>query len=159
MLKALAKLMSKQDQTKIPVKILMAEDDPDDRLMIKEALAEAQIINAIEFVNDGEELLDYLYKRDKFAYLKGEPYPGLILLDLNMPRKDGREALKEIKSDSKLKHIPVVALTTTRSEEDVINLYALGINSYIVKPITFDSLVELVKSIASYWFELVELPG
>jgi CheY-like chemotaxis protein len=150
--------IAKQEQKRIPIRILMAEDDPDDRLMVKEALAEARIINAIEFVNDGEELLDYLKRRGEFSYLKGEPYPGLILLDLNMPRKDGRDALMEIKSDTRLKHIPVVALTTTRSEEDITNLYACGINSYIIKPITFDALVEVMKALTSYWFEIVELP-
>ncbi len=143
----------------VPIKILMAEDDPDDRLMVREALQEARIINAIEFVNDGEELLNYLKRQGEFSYLKGEPYPGLIILDLNMPRKDGRTALKEIKADPQLRHIPIVALTTTRADEDINELYAAGINSYIIKPLTFDALVDVMKSITSYWFEIVELPN
>ena len=141
-----------------PIKILMAEDDPDDRMLAKEALEESRLANRLEFVEDGEELVDYLQRRGKYADLNGSPLPGLILLDLNMPRKDGREALREIKADSCLRRIPVVVLTTSKAEEDVCRTYDLGVNSYITKPVTFDGMVEIMKTLGKYWFEIVELP-
>jgi CheY-like chemotaxis protein len=142
-----------------PITILMADDDPDDRMLTKEALIECRLANPLDFVEDGEELLDYLHRRGKYESLKGQPLPGLILLDLNMPRKDGREALKEIKSDHILRRIPIVVLTTSKAEEDILRTYELGVNSFIIKPVTFESLVDIVKTLAKYWFEIVELPG
>lgn len=138
--------------------ILLADDDPDDRLMAEEALRESRLSNPLDLVEDGEELLDYLRRQGKYADLDPKSLPGLILLDLNMPRKDGREALKEIKSDEKLKHIPIVVLTTSKAEEDIIRTYNLGVNSFITKPVTFESLVDLMRQLGKYWFELVSLP-
>ena len=141
------------------VTILMADDDPDDRQMTQDALAEARLTNELRFVVDGEDLMDYL--RRTGAYADGgidAPKPGIVLLDLNMPKKDGREALAEIKSDPNLRHIPVVALTTSRAEEDVFRTYDLGVNSFITKPVTFAGLVEVVQGLSRYWFEIVELP-
>ena len=141
------------------ISILIADDDPDDRELTRDALAECRLANDVNFVEDGEELLDYLHRRGKFAKLAGEPLPGLILLDLNMPKKDGREALKEIKATPEFRRIPIVVLTTSKAEEDILRTYDLGVNSYVTKPVTFDSLVEMIKVIGKYWFEIVELPG
>lgn len=141
-----------------PIIILMAEDDPDDRYLTGEALMESRIKNELYFVEDGIELLDYLYRRGKYSNPKNSPRPGIILLDLNMPRKDGREALKEIKSDPFLKHIPIVILTTSQAEEDILKTYDLGANSFITKPVTFDGLVKIIRAIENYWFEIVKLP-
>lgn len=141
-----------------PITILMADDDPDDRLLTEQALQESRLANPVFFVEDGEELMDYLYRRGKFSEPHAAPRPGLILLDLNMPRKDGREALAEIKSDPSLRSIPVVVLTTSKADEDVLRSYNLGASSYITKPVTFDALVEVVGALGRYWFELVELP-
>jgi CheY-like chemotaxis protein len=140
------------------ITILMADDDEDDRLMTKEALTEARLVNEIKFVVDGEELMDYLYQRDKFADPASSPRPGLILLDLNMPKKDGREALKEIKADSDLRQIPIVVLTTSKAEEDIYRSYDLGVNSFITKPVSFDGLVFVMTTLAHYWFQIVKLP-
>jgi CheY-like chemotaxis protein len=136
----------------------MADDDEDDCMLAREALAESRLANNLYLVRDGEELMDYLYQRGKYADLNLAPRPGLILLDLNMPKKDGREALREIKADPQLKHIPVVVLTTSKAEEDIYRSYELGANSYITKPVTFASLVEVMKTLGKYWFEIVELP-
>lgn len=140
------------------ITILLADDDPDDRKLTQDAFAENRLANLLHWVEDGEELLDYLHRRGQYANLRGEALPGLILLDLNMPRKDGREALKEIKADPELRRIPVVVLTTSKAEEDIVRTYDLGVNSYVTKPVTFKSLVELVKVLGNYWFEVVELP-
>jgi len=140
------------------ITILMADDDEDDRLLAGEALAESRLANTLHFVGDGEELMDYLYRRGKYVLEIDSPRPGLILLDLNMPKKDGREALKEIKADLNLRQIPVVVLTTSMAEEDIYRTYDLGANSFIAKPVTFDSLVDVIKTIGRYWFEIVELP-
>jgi CheY-like chemotaxis protein len=142
-----------------PITIVMADDDADDRLMAQEALEEARLANELHCVEDGEELLDYLYRRGKYTALHRERLPGLILLDLNMPRKDGREALKEIKADPTLRRIPVVVLTTSEAEEDIVRTYDLGVNSFIVKPVAFDSLVRVMQARTRYWFEIVELPS
>jgi CheY-like chemotaxis protein len=142
-----------------PITILMADDDPDDRLLTKEAFEEDRLANALHFVADGEELMDYLYQRAKYSDPDTSPRPGLILLDLNMPRKDGREALKEIKADPGLRSIPIVVLTTSKTEEDVLRTYDLGANSFITKPVTFECLVATMKALTQYWFEIVELPG
>ncbi len=140
------------------ITILMADDDPDDCLLVSKAFKAGRLRNDLRFVNDGEDLMDYLYRRGRYDDPDQAPRPGLILLDLNMPRKDGREALKEIKEDPSLREIPVVVLTTSKNEEDVLKSYNLGANSYITKPVTFDGLVEVVKSLGKYWFEIVELP-
>lgn len=142
-----------------PIIILMADDDSDDRMLVKDAFEESRLNNDLHFVEDGEQLIDYLYRRGNFAHLKGQPYPGLILLDLNMPKKDGREALAEIKNDPDLRRIPIVILTTSRAEEDILRTYDLGANSFITKPVTFESLVQVVQVLGNYWVEIVELPS
>jgi two-component system response regulator len=141
-----------------PVIFLMADDDPDDRLLIKEAFQESLVSNSIYFVEDGVQLLDYLRRQDKYANPDEAPTPDLILLDLNMPRKDGREALAEIKSDPRLRYIPVVVLTTSKAEEDIMRSYDIGAASYITKPVTFEGLVEAIKGLGQYWVQIVRLP-
>jgi CheY-like chemotaxis protein len=143
--------------TRKPALVLVAEDDPDDCLLVREAWLENRLVAKLQFVSDGEELTDYLRQSGRYARPATAPRPDLILLDLNMPRKDGREALKEIKSDPALRRIPVVVLTTSQSEEDISRSYDLGVNSFIVKPAAFDKIVELVRELNSYWFETVEL--
>lgn len=138
--------------------MLIAEDDEDDRLLIAEALEENQLLNQFYFVENGEELMDYLYHRGAYSDHNSFPRPNLILLDLNMPKKDGREALKEIKSDPCLRSIPIVILTTSQAEEDIFRSYDLGVSSFITKPVTFDVLVKVMKKITEYWFSIVELP-
>ena len=140
------------------ITILLADDDEDDRMLAEEALREARLANTITTVEDGEELMDYLYRRGKFSAPGAAPRPGLILLDLNMPRKDGREALKEIKADAELRRIPIVVLTTSKAEEDIYRTYDLGVNSFITKPVSFESLVYIMKALRTYWFEIVTLP-
>ena len=140
------------------ITILLADDDPDDRQLTRDAFGENRLANDLHCVEDGEELMDYLRRRGRYSDLNGEPLPGLILLDLNMPRKDGCEALKEIKEDPILRRIPIVVLTTSKAEEDILRSYDLGVNSYVTKPVTFKSLVELVKVLGQYWFEVVKLP-
>jgi CheY-like chemotaxis protein len=140
-----------------PIVILMADDDDDDYLLTKKALAESRLLNDLVRVKDGEELMDYLHRRGDYAAINA-PRPGVILLDLNMPRKDGREALREIKSDDSLRNIPVVVFTTSKAEEDIYKTYQLGVNSFITKPVTFDNLTEVMRTLGNYWFEIVELP-
>ncbi|MDQ3686898.1 MAG: response regulator [Acidobacteriota bacterium] len=140
------------------ITILLADDDADDRMMASDALAESRLANDLRFVEDGEELMDYLCRRGRYAGTNVAPRPGLILLDLNMPRKDGREALREIKADPELRKIPVVVLTTSKAEEDIYRTYDLGVNSFITKPVMFESLVEVMRTLGKYWFEIVELP-
>ena len=140
-----------------PITILMADDDEDDRLMAKEAFEENKLFNMLQFVKDGEELMPYLLKEGEFN-TDNAPTPGLILLDLNMPKKDGRTALSEIKNNPILKRIPVVVLTTSSSDEDIVKSYDLGVSSFISKPVTFDSLVDVIKTITNYWFGIVILP-
>ncbi|BAZ70407.1 MAG: response regulator [Pelatocladus maniniholoensis HA4357-MV3] len=140
------------------VTILMADDDEDDYMLVREALAESRLAIDLRIVRDGEELMDYLYRHGRYADPNISPHPGLILLDLNMPKKDGREALREIKNDPELRSIPVVVLTTSKAEEDIYRTYNLGANSFIIKPVTFAALVEVMKAIGKYWFEIVELP-
>jgi len=140
------------------ITILMADDDEDDRLMAKEALEESKLKNELYFVHDGEELMDYLYNRGEFSDPDSSPRPGLILLDLNMPRKDGREALSEIKADPELRQIPIIVLTTSKAEEDIYRTYDLGVNSFITKPVTFEGLVDVMKTLTRYWFSIVKLP-
>lgn len=140
------------------VRILVADDDADDRLLIGDAFDENHLQNPIDFVEDGEQLLDYLNRRGKYESLAGEPYPGIILLDLNMPKVDGRAALEEIKKDPNLCRIPVIILTTSKAEEDILRTYGLGVNSFITKPVTFEALIEVVRTIGEFWFQIVALP-
>ena len=140
------------------VPILIADDDHEDREMIIDALKESRLLNTIHCVKDGEELMDYLHHRAGYKSEDEYPLPGLILLDLNMPRKDGREALREIKNDPRLRKIPVVVLTTSQAEEDIYRTYDLGVNSFVTKPVSFNSLVDVMKALRQYWFEIVQLP-
>ena len=140
-----------------PLVILMAEDDPDDRLLAIEALEESRLLNPVHWVKDGVELLDYLYRREGYAHLP-QVEVGLILLDLNMPRMDGREVLEHIKTDPTLRSIPIIILTTSRAEEDIINTYEMGVSGFISKPVSFQELVEMMKCVGKYWFEIVERP-
>lgn len=142
----------------LPIRILVAEDDADDRMMIKDAFEESRLGNPVDFVEDGVQLMNYLQRESEYANLVDLPYPGFILLDLNMPRKDGRTALREIKASPILQRIPIVILTTSKAEEDIVRTYNLGVNSFICKPVTFDSLVEIVKTVGRYWIEIVALP-
>jgi CheY-like chemotaxis protein len=142
-----------------PINILLADDDPDDRMLARDALQESRLVNDLHEVEDGEQLLDYLYQRGAHADPTQSPRPGLILLDLNMPRKDGREALREIKADPQLRSIPIVVLTTSHAEADIYRTYDMGVNSFITKPVSFEGLVEVMKALGRYWFEIVELPG
>lgn len=141
-----------------PITILVADDDLEDQMLVKDAFEESRLANTLRFVEDGEALMDYLYHRGSYSDRASSPRPGLILLDLNMPKKDGREALMEIKTDPSLRQIPVVVLTTSKAEEDIYRSYDLGVNSFIIKPVTFTALVELVKVLSLYWFEIVDLP-
>ena len=141
-----------------PVVFLMADDDSDDRLLINEAFKESLLCNSLYFVEDGVQLLDYLHHRGEYSDQDAAPVPDLILLDLNMPRKDGREALAEIKSDAQLRYIPVVVLTTSKAEEDIMRSYDIGAASYITKPVTFDGLVEAIRGLGQYWVQIVRLP-
>jgi len=144
---------------KIPITILICDDDDEDRMLTQQALVDAHVSNDLRFVDDGEELLDYLYQRGRFAgETEKAPRPGLILLDLNMPKMDGRDALKRIKGDPTLRAIPVVMLSTSRRDEDVMRSYQFGVNSFITKPVTFSGLVEAMHVLGRYWLEIVELP-
>jgi CheY-like chemotaxis protein len=141
-----------------PISILMAEDDPNDRLLTQEALSESQAVVEIDFVADGLELLQLLRCEGRYAERAGVPLPGIILLDLNMPRMDGREALTRLKTDPQLKHIPVVILTNSKDDDDIMHAYELGASSYVLKPAGFHELVTLMDEICRYWFRVVELP-
>jgi two-component system, response regulator len=144
---------------KIPITILICDDDEDDRMLTQQALERAHISNALHFVEDGEQCLDYLYQRGEFAGEIGlAPRPGLILLDLNMPKLGGREVLTAIKQDPMLLDIPVVVLSTSHHDEDIVRSYQLGVNSFITKPVTFSGLVEAMNVLGRYWLEIVELP-
>ena len=139
-----------------PIQLLMAEDDAEDQLLVRRAFEQAHLMNALVIVEDGEELLDYLYQRGRYSEAE---LPDMILLDLNMPRKDGREALQEIKADPKLRHIPVIVLTSSAADEDILRSYDLGVSAYIEKPVTFDRMVQVVKVLGEYWFQIVKLPS
>lgn len=141
-----------------PISILVADDDADDRMLIADAFEEACLRNPVDFVVDGIDLLELLRHEGKYQDRKGTPLPSLILLDLNMPRMDGRTALAEIRKDPTLRTIPIIVLTTSKSEEDILRTYDLGVNSFITKPVTFDSLVEVVRVLNKYWIEIVALP-
>ena len=138
--------------------ILMVDDDKDDRFLTEKALQANRVINPVRFLENGEELLDYLHRRGKYSSPQDAPTPCFILLDLNMPKMDGRKALGILKSDPELRKIPVVILTTSKAEEDILKTYDLGANSFITKPIDFNNLVNLMGSLKRYWLEIVELP-
>ena len=149
----------RQEKNKIPITILVCDDDEDDRLLTQQALEDAHVSNEVRFVQDGEQLLDYLYQRGQYAGENGTaPRPGLILLDLNMPKMDGREALKIIKGDKTLHDIPIVVLSTSSLDQDIVRSYQLGVNSFITKPVTFSGLVDAMNVLGRYWLEIVELP-
>jgi CheY-like chemotaxis protein len=146
-------------KSKIPITILICDDDEDDRMLTQQALAKAHVSNAVRFVEDGAQLLDYLYRRGEYAGETGKaPRPGLILLDLNMPKMDGREALQLIKGDRTLRDIPIVMLSTSGLDEDIIRSYEMGVNSFITKPVPFSGLVDAMNVLGRYWLEIVELP-
>jgi len=145
-------------QPRTSMTILIVDDDTEDRMMMADAFAESHIANPLRFVENGEQLMDYLYQRGVYADSASAPRPGLIILDLNMPKKDGRKALQEIKSDPRLRHIPVVVLTTSKAEQDVYRSYDMGVNSFITKPVTLTGLLEVVSTLGKYWFEIVDLP-
>ena len=138
--------------------ILMADDDSDDRLLAKDAMTESHWEGDLLFVENGEELLDFLLRRGKYSQMPNAPRPGLILLDLNMPRKDGRQALREIRAEPGLRRLPVVVFSTSTADTDVGGLYELGANSFISKPTKFDELVHVMRVLGQYWFATVELP-
>jgi CheY-like chemotaxis protein len=141
-----------------PIVILLVDDDEEDLQMTQEALRESRLGNNLRTTCDGEEMMDYLLRRGQYADPSDAPVPGLILLDLNMPKKDGREALAEIKANPDLRQIPVIVLTTSKAEEDIFRSYDLGVNSFITKPVTFAGLVDAMRVLSQYWFEIVELP-
>lgn len=147
--------MAKNDS----ITILMVDDDPEDRMLAQDALEEAHLNNPLHFAVDGEDMMDYLNRQGRHEHFKNSPLPGLILLDLNMPKKDGREALAEIKAHPKFKTIPIVVLTTSKAETDIMRTYNLGVNSFISKPVTFEGLVAVMKSLSNYWFNIVSLPS
>ncbi len=148
--------MSNRDRKSVV--ILIADDDPEDCQFIRDAFHEGLLVNGLRFVEDGEELMDYLHRRGRYAGPASSARPGIILLDLNMPKKDGREALMEIKSDPALRTIPVVVLTTSKAEEDILRSYNLGANAYITKPVTFAGLVGAIEALGNFWLEVVQLP-
>lgn len=138
--------------------VLMADDDEDDQLFAQDAFEESGLPHNLSFVNDGEALIAHLNHCIESDSSSRTLLPDLILLDLNMPRKDGREALREIKANPKLRHIPVVVLTTSSANGDVYRSYDIGANSYITKPVTFESLVDVLNTLGKYWFSVVQLP-
>ena len=146
------------NSTKEPAVLLLAEDDSDDRLLVKDALEECQWPGELRCVENGEELLDYLLHRGKYQDADA-PRPGVVLLDLNMPRKDGRQALREIRADPGLRRIPVIIFTTSKADADVETSYELGANSFIPKPVQFESLVNVIRQLGQYWFSTVQLPA
>jgi CheY-like chemotaxis protein len=152
-------LSTPEPQERRPLTILMADDDKEDCRLSEEALNDARLLNDMRFVYDGAELMDYLRRSGEYGEGgRDAPEPGIILLDLNMPKMDGREALAEIKADPELRSIPVVVLTTSKAEEDILRSYDLGANSFITKPVTFTGLVEVMQGLSRYWFEIVALP-
>lgn len=140
------------------IHILVAEDDPDDRLLMRDGFRDNNLINPLHFVKDGEELFEFLQNKGEYSDILKYPRPGIILLDLNMPRMDGREVLKTIKSIPELRKIPVIVLTTSREEEDMLQTYDLGANSFIRKPVEFGAFMETIRTLGQYWLEIVELP-
>jgi CheY-like chemotaxis protein len=141
--------------TRDPIRLLMAEDDLEDQMLVRKAFSKARLANQLDMVGDGEELMDWLLRRGRHP---NAHRPDLILLDLNMPRMDGRTALSEMKAIPELHQIPVVILTSSSAEEDIVRSYDLGVSSYIQKPVTFEKLVEVIEALGKYWFEIVKLP-
>ncbi len=139
----------------MPIEVLLVEDNPGDAELTRIALQDSKISVNLNIVEDGVEAMAFLRKQDNYAR---KPHPDIVLLDLNLPRKDGREVLAEIKSDNNLKRIPVVVLTTSQSEEDILKAYNLAANCYITKPVDFDQFVKIVQSIENFWFAIVKLP-
>jgi CheY-like chemotaxis protein len=150
--------MSQPEVPTRPLTILLADDDEEDRDLARDALQDSRLVNEMKFAVDGQDLLDYLRHEGRWTEEKS-PRPGIILLDLNMPKMDGREALAEIKADASLRRIPIVVLTTSKDEADVLRTYDLGVSSFITKPVTFGGLVDVMKTWTEYWFEIVELPN
>ncbi|MEW6379906.1 MAG: response regulator [bacterium] len=148
--------MNMQSASIRPIEILLVEDNPGDVRLTEEVFKEAKIQNNLRVVMDGVEAISFLHHEGKYSQA---PYPDLILLDLNLPKKDGRAVLAEIKNDSDLRRIPVIALTTSKSEEDILKTYDLHVNCYIVKPVDFDQFIEVVKGIEGFWLTIVKLPG
>lgn len=146
------------DKAKDQLCLLLADDDPDDRMLTERALKKSRLANSLFTVEDGEELMQFLRREGRYSAPDEAPRPGLILLDLNMPRKDGREALKEIKEDPQLRRIPVVILTTSEAEQDIVRSYDLGVNAFVTKPVTFEGLANAIARIGDFWFEIVKLP-
>jgi CheY-like chemotaxis protein len=141
-----------------PITILLADDSEDDRMMTREALRESYVLNELREVEDGQELMDYLLRNGRYADPLASPLPGVILLDLNMPRKNGHEAIRDIKDHPRLRRIPIVVLTTSQDEEDVVRSYDLGVNSFITKPVTFEGMVGVMRAFGQYWIEIVAIP-
>ncbi|MFN3580632.1 MAG: response regulator [Pseudomonas sp.] len=150
--------MNNNRPTNKSVRILVADDDHDDCLLTREAFEDSQVAPTLDFVHDGEQLMNYLLHRPPYEDAKKYPLPGLILLDLNMPRMDGREALTEIKQHPLLRRIPVIVLTTSSSEQDIAQSYQCGVNSFITKPVTYSGLVDMVNLLSRYWLDMVKLP-
>jgi CheY-like chemotaxis protein len=150
--------MTTRPTSSLPITILVADDDAEDRQLAHRALQAARLANDVRFVVDGEELMDYLQQRGRYAVVGSAPRPGVILLDLRMPKKDGFACLREIRENAELRRVPVVVLTTSRAEEDVYRSYDLGVNSFIAKPVSFAGLVDAMQALGRYWFEIVELP-
>jgi len=146
------------EEKKKAVTILLAEDDEDDYLLTSNAFKECQLLNTLNWVKDGEELMDYLLRKGKYDNPSTSPRPVIILLDLNMPKKDGRECLKEIKANPILRQIPVLVLTTSQADEDILKTYDLGASSFIRKPVDFEKFTNVITSLKKYWLEIVELP-
>ena len=142
-----------------PAVILMADDDEDDVILVRDAFERNKLINDMRVVVYGGELIDYLKRRGAYADPENSPRPDIVLLDLNMPRKDGRQALEEIRADPNLRDIPVIVLTTSQSHTDVYRSYHMGANSYITKPVTFESMCEIIKMLGEYWLQIVRLPN
>jgi len=138
-----------------PIEILLVEDNAGDVRLTREALKDAKVLNTLHVARDGEEAMEFLCHKGKHA---DAPRPDLVLLDLNLPRKDGREVLAEIKADEDLKRIPVVILTTSKSEEDVLKMYNLHANCYVTKPLDLDQFIRVVQAIEDFWFTVVRLP-
>lgn len=135
--------------------ILLVDDDADDRLLMQDAFEEIQMDCQLHQAEDGSELMDYLYRKGKFSHLAGEIYPEVILMDLNMPRKDGRQALQEVKSNERFRHIPIVVFSTSKSPDDIARSYQLGANSFVVKPVSFEKLLDVLRTIGKYWLDTV----
>ncbi len=141
-----------------PVTILLAEDDPEDRYLIGEALTECRISHELRVVENGEQLIDYLYRRRPYTDDIESPLPGLIILDLNMPLMDGREVLEVIKADPGLKRIPVVVFTNSKADEDILRSYDLGVSGYFTKPVSYMGLLNTINAISTYWLKMASLP-